>query len=85
MASKETQDVSDSDGKGENYQRAITLLNEAVDILRSPCTSTDHPQQLPAHRSVGSVQVPATSERGENYEKWRVFFRFTVRAHLPVK
>ena len=22
------QDVSDSDGKGENYQRALTLLNE---------------------------------------------------------
>ena len=59
------QDVSDSGGKGENYQRALTLLNEAVDILRSPCTSTDHPQQLPAHRSVGSVQVPATSEKGE--------------------
>ena len=76
MASKEIQDVHDCDGKGENYQRAITLLNEAVDILRSPCTSTDHPQQLPAH--------PATSERA-NYEKWCVFFRFTVRAHLPVK
>ena len=58
IASKEIQDVSDSDGKGENYQRALTLLNEAVDILRSPCTSTDHQQQLPAHRSVGSVQVP---------------------------
>ena len=81
-------DVSDSDGKGENYQRALTLLNEAVDILRSPGTTTDHLQQLPAHPSVGSVQVPATSERGywgENYEKWRVFFRFTVGAHLPVK
>ena len=83
-ASKEIQDVSDSDGKGENYQRALTLLKEAVDILRSPCTSTDHQQKLPAHRSVGSVQVPATSER-ENYNKWLVFFRFTVRAHLPVK
>ena len=23
--------------------------------------------------------------KGENYEKWCVFFRFTVRAHLPVK
>ena len=34
MASKEIQDVSDSEGKGENYQRALTLLNEAVDILR---------------------------------------------------
>ena len=30
MASKEIQDVSDSEGKGENYQRALTLLNEAV-------------------------------------------------------
>ena len=74
MASKEIQDVSDSDGKGENYQRALTLLNEAVDILRSPCTSTDHPQQLPAHRSVASVQVPATStERGELQEMARLF------------
>ena len=44
MASKEIQDVSDSEGKEENYQRALTLLNEAVDILRSPCTSRDHPQ-----------------------------------------
>ena len=35
MASKEIVDVSDSDGKGENYQRALILLNEAVDILRS--------------------------------------------------
>ena len=78
------QDVSDSDGKGENYQRALTLLNEAVDILRSPYTSTDHPQQLPAHRSVGSVQVPATSERDELKER-RVFFHFTVRAPQPVK
>ena len=34
MASKEIQDVSDSEGKGENYQQALTLLNEAVDILR---------------------------------------------------
>ena len=73
MASKEIQDVSDSDRKGENYQRAITLLNEAVDILRSPCTSTDHPQQLPAHRSAGSVQVPATSERGKVREMARLF------------
>ena len=73
MASKEIQDVSDSDGKGENYQRAITLLNEAVDILRSPCTSTDHPQQLPGHRSVGSVQVPAFSERGELRKMARLF------------
>ena len=73
MASKEIQDVSDSDGKEENYQRAITLLNGAVDILRSPCTSTDHPQQLPAHRSVASVQVPATSERGELQEMARLF------------
>ena len=30
MASKEIQDVSDSDGKGENYQRALKLLNEAL-------------------------------------------------------
>ena len=73
MASKEIQDVSDSEGKGENYQRALTLLNEAVDILRSPCTSRDHPQQLPAHRYVGSVQVPATSERGELQEMARLF------------
>ena len=73
MASKETRDVSDSNGKGENYQRALTLLNEAVDILRSPCTSTDHPQQLSAHRSVGSVQVPSTSERGELQEMARLF------------
>ena len=35
MASKEIQDVSDSDGKRENYQRALTLLNEAVDILKA--------------------------------------------------
>ena len=67
------QDVSDSDGKGENYQRALTLLNEAVHILRSPYTSTDHPQQLPAHRSVGSVQVPVTSERDELREMARLF------------
>ena len=60
-------------GKGENYQRALTLWNEAVDILRSPCTSRDHPQQLPAHRYVGSVQVPATSERGELQEMARLF------------
>ena len=73
MASKEIQNVSDSEGKGENYQRALTLLNEAVDILRSPCTSRDHPQQLPAHRYVGSVQVPATSERGELQEMARLF------------
>ena len=32
MASMEIQDASDSDGKGENYQRTLTLLNEAVDI-----------------------------------------------------
>ena len=73
MASKETRDVSDSNGKGENYQRALTLLNEALYMLRSPCTSTDHPQQLSAHRSVGSVQVPATSERGELQEMARLF------------
>ena len=73
MALKEIQDVRDSDGKGENYQRAVTLLNEAVDILRSPCKSTDHPQQFPAHRSVGSVQVPATSDRGELREMARLF------------
>ena len=73
MASKEIQDVSDSEGKEENYQRALTLLNEAVDILRSPCTWRDHPQQLPAHRYVGSVQVPATSERGELQEMARLF------------
>ena len=84
MASKEIQDVSDSEGKGENYQRALTLLNEAVDILRSPCTSRDHPQQLPAHRYVGSVQVPATSERGELQEMARLF-PFYSQAHLPVK
>ena len=74
--------------KEKIYQRALTLLNEAVDILRSPGTTTDHLQQLPAHPSVGSVQVPATSERGywgENDEKWRVFFRFTVGAYLLVK
>ena len=65
--------MSDSDGKGENYQQAITLLNEAVDILRSSCSSTDHPQQLPAHRSVSSVQVPATFERGELREMARLF------------
>ena len=73
MASMEIQDVSDSNGKGENYQRTLTLLNEAVDILRSPCSSTDHPQQLPGYRSVGSVQVPATSERGELRETARLF------------
>ena len=73
MPSKETRDVSDSNGKGENYQQALTLLNEAVDILRSPCTSRDHPQQLPTHRYVGSVQVPATSERGELQEMARLF------------
>ncbi|CAH3022630.1 unnamed protein product, partial [Porites evermanni] len=56
---------------GENYQRALTLLNEAVDILTSPRTSTDHLQQLPAHRSVGSVQVPAT--QGELREMARLF------------
>ena len=32
MASKEIQDVNDSNGKGENNQRTLTLLNEAVDI-----------------------------------------------------
>ena len=42
MASMEIQDVSDSDRKGENYQRTLTLLNEAVDILRSPCMSSCH-------------------------------------------
>ena len=42
MASKEIQHVSDSDGKRENYQRTLTLLNEAVDILRSPCMSSCH-------------------------------------------
>ena len=73
MASKEIQDVSYSEGKGENYQRALTLLNEAVDILRSPCTSRDHRQQLPAHRYVGSVQVPATSEKEELQEMARLF------------
>ena len=76
MPSKEIQDVSDSEGKGENYQRTLTLLNEAVDILRSPCTSRDHPQQLPAHRYVGSVQVPATSERGELQEIALLYFPF---------
>ena len=35
MASMEIQHVSDSDQKGENYQRALILLNEVVDILRS--------------------------------------------------
>ena len=76
MSSKEIQDVSDSEGKGENYQRTLTLLNEAVDILKSPCTSRDHPQQLPAHQYVGSVQVPATSERGELQEIARLYFPF---------
>ena len=33
MASREIQDVSDSDGKKENFQCAITLLNEAVDEI----------------------------------------------------
>ena len=32
MASKEIQYVNDSNGKGENNQRTLTLLNEAVDI-----------------------------------------------------
>ena len=32
MTSMEIQDASDSDGKGENFQRTLTLLNEAVDI-----------------------------------------------------
>ena len=31
MASKEIKGVNDSDGKEENYQRQLTLLNEAVD------------------------------------------------------
>ena len=72
-ASKEIQDLSESDRKGENYQRALTLLNEAVVILRSPCTLTDHPQQLPVQRTVGSVQVPATPVRGELQEMARLF------------
>ena len=59
--------------KRRKLSTSLTLLNEAVDILRSPCTSTDHLQQLPAHRSVGSVQVPATSERGELREMARLF------------
>ena len=93
MPSKEIQDVSDSEGKGENYQRALTLLTEAVDILRSPRTSRDHPQQLPGHRYVGSVQVPATSERGELQEMARLYFPFysqgasagKVSSRLPFK
>ena len=40
MGSKEIQDVSDSNEKGENYQQALTVLNEAVDILRSPSMSS---------------------------------------------
>ena len=40
MGSKEIQDVSDSNGKGENYQQALTVLNEAVDIVRSPSMSS---------------------------------------------
>ena len=42
MMLKEIQDVSNSNGKGENYQQALTLLNEAVDILRSPRMSSCH-------------------------------------------
>ena len=40
MGSKEIQDVSDSNEKGENYQQALTVLNEAVDIVRSPSMSS---------------------------------------------
>ena len=54
MASKEIQDVSDFDGKGEIYQRVLTLLNEAVDILRSPCVSSCHSIKT---ATVGSVRT----------------------------
>ena len=54
MASKEIQDVSDSEGKGENYQRALTLLNEAVDILRSTCMSSCHSIRI---ATVGSLRT----------------------------
>ena len=54
MASKEIQDVSDFDGKGEIYQRVLTLLNEAVDILRSPCMSSCHSIKT---ATVGSVRI----------------------------
>ena len=52
-----------------NLSTCLTLLNEAVDILTSQGTPTDHP----AHQSVGSAQVSGSSERGELREMARLF------------
>ena len=52
MASKEIKDVNDSDGKEENYQRQLTLLNEAVDgscnffpVLSGPFPTPGHEER----------------------------------------
>ena len=62
------------DGKrenGGNYQRALTLLNEAAGILTSPATATDasdRQPQLSQHSNLQlqyKFQVSGTSERKE--------------------
>ena len=60
-------------GKRRKLSTSINIVEWSGDILRSPCRSRDHPQQLPAHRYVGSVQVPATSEKEELQEMARLF------------
>ena len=40
--------------KKENYQRALTSLNEAMDILRSPCMSSCHSVKT---ATVGSLRT----------------------------
>ena len=56
---------------GENYQRALTLLNEAVGILKSPGTATETSDYLQPQLSRQSVvtaftaQDSGTSERRE--------------------
>ena len=64
MASKEIQDVSDSDGKGENYQRALTFwINRWISWGHHACLLVIHSlhEGLPTHQPqvwcLASLQV----------------------------
>ena len=50
---------------GGNYQRALTLLNEAVGILTSPATATDASDHQPHLSQQSAVTAQVSSERRE--------------------
>ena len=59
---------ANDDGKrenGGNYQRALTLLNEAVGILTSPATATDASEHQPHLSQQSAVTAQVSSERRE--------------------